>query len=132
MRSTPEFDGVWITPAGEIRPCDHANGRHHSHVAFDTFAPEVEPGENGEHDKYSLVIATDLAFEYGWIRLSTRQSQSLSVEWQTPISKPAKNGAIAYISALPETYYVYELEALGRFEQHDDLKAFIRALRALN
>jgi hypothetical protein len=139
----PDWDlgGAWITETGEILPCDHANGIHHSHLAFDAYSDgidDAEIGDDGDPDDASKDIAYDVAYSEGWIRISTRGTSSFCVEWRR---KPQKESIKSLLSYLKNNlnFSRYEIEAPGipnGYETYDDARAFIagiqKALRAFD
>lgn len=124
-----DLGGAWIKDSGELVPVDHANDIHHGRIALAHYADFIEPNDEGEHDKYSEEAARDAAMENGWIRISTRGTRSISVEWDAMPSLVAQRALLSYLRGLQESYSHYEVESQGEFETFPDLRLMVACIR---
>lgn len=123
--------GGWIDDNGNFEECNHRGGVHHSDLAMDAFGEYIEPDdETGEHDEHSYDAAMAMAYDEGWIQVSTKGHKAFYAGWRKTPSPAALKTLFAMISNDPMPYEVYETEtpALG-YKAFDNVKAFIGALR---
>lgn len=125
-----DLGGFWITDTGELIPVDHRQDIHHGDISLKHFADDSMRDENGEFDDYSRDMAQDIAYQNGWIRVSTSGNRAFALEWRTLPRSAARHTLWKLLKDDPVTYNRYELETDG-YRIFDDRKAFLAQLRSI-